>query len=553
MMKSLLSSIGNCVRAYWAAACCALLLANIAHAQLEITEVMYNPNDENAWEWVEVRNTSGADIDLNGYLGFNLGDWDIPSPNPTINNTYAQNTVIPANGIAVIYDANYGSSANPTGNPNNFVDANFRSAWGLAPTVPLIGTNYWPELSNTNGSQGKSVGFWANVDDWRADQTPTELDPVNQPGVLTGVTTGFSHAKFYLNFSDEDTFPAVDGDSSITWTGSGDRNVGTNWYKSISGTNGATTSVEVKVPGFINSATDVGNPGIAPGGTPATPGLHFTEVMYDPGTFNGTDDLPWEWVEIYNSTATAMDLSGWVLDDNNSNATGAHTAANISSGTINPGETAILYSDALTDAQFRAAWENTSNTPLNLIPVSDWTTSRMALNNSGDKISLWNSFASYDGDNVNHANAVVTLSFLESNGFPTMSQGPSIVLADLSLDPSLGDSWSNAIEGDAFGSFKANQVAGTGGLVTLHAGGDIGSPGTFVPGTVGTPGDFNDDGLVDGRDFLVWQRDPGVGNLADWQNNYGFGSLAAVGSVPEPTSLALLALALVPVACGRKR
>src|SRR5690606_32267634 len=34
-------------------------------------------------------------------------------------------------------------------------------------------------------------------------------------------------------------------------------------------------------------------------------------------------------------------------------------------------------------------------------------------------------------------------------------------------------------------------------------------------------GDFNQDGIVDGHDFLAWQRDPGIGRLADWQADYG--------------------------------
>lgn len=54
------------------------------------------------------------------------------------------------------------------------------------------------------------------------------------------------------------------------------------------------------------------------------------------------------------------------------------------------------------------------------------------------------------------------------------------------------------------------------------------------------PGDFDGDGDVDGRDFLVWQRNPIIGNLADWQLNFGSGSLGALGSVPEPTTLVLL-------------
>jgi len=57
-------------------------------------------------------------------------------------------------------------------------------------------------------------------------------------------------------------------------------------------------------------------------------------------------------------------------------------------------------------------------------------------------------------------------------------------------------------------------------------------------------GDFDNDGDVDGRDFLIWQRggspDPlSAGDLADWQANYGTGGLAAVAAVPEPQTLAM--------------
>jgi hypothetical protein len=64
--------------------------------------------------------------------------------------------------------------------------------------------------------------------------------------------------------------------------------------------------------------------------------------------------------------------------------------------------------------------------------------------------------------------------------------------------------------------------------------------------TAGTPGDFNDDGLVDGRDFLLWQQGGSptalsAGDLSDWQTNYGTGTLAAVSAVPEPATLSLVA------------
>jgi hypothetical protein len=67
------------------------------------------------------------------------------------------------------------------------------------------------------------------------------------------------------------------------------------------------------------------------------------------------------------------------------------------------------------------------------------------------------------------------------------------------------------------------------------------------------PGDFDSDGDVDGRDFLVWQRNPSVGDLADWQSNYGAGTLAAATSVPEPAGLAIVSLAAAAATMFRQR
>jgi hypothetical protein len=58
-------------------------------------------------------------------------------------------------------------------------------------------------------------------------------------------------------------------------------------------------------------------------------------------------------------------------------------------------------------------------------------------------------------------------------------------------------------------------------------------------------GDFDFDGDVDGRDFLVWQRgespDPlSAGDLDDWQANYGMESHNASIAVPEPATFVLL-------------
>jgi hypothetical protein len=68
------------------------------------------------------------------------------------------------------------------------------------------------------------------------------------------------------------------------------------------------------------------------------------------------------------------------------------------------------------------------------------------------------------------------------------------------------------------------------------------------------PGDFDNDGDVDGNDFLYWQRDPSIGNLADWHANFGNTALsAAADAVPEPTSLAPVALAAAACISRRRK
>jgi Asp-tRNA(Asn)/Glu-tRNA(Gln) amidotransferase A subunit family amidase len=54
-------------------------------------------------------------------------------------------------------------------------------------------------------------------------------------------------------------------------------------------------------------------------------------------------------------------------------------------------------------------------------------------------------------------------------------------------------------------------------------------------------GDFNGDTFVDGIDFLLWQRDPSLGELADWQENLGARPVdSSAAAVPEPTLATLL-------------
>ena len=57
------------------------------------------------------------------------------------------------------------------------------------------------------------------------------------------------------------------------------------------------------------------------------------------------------------------------------------------------------------------------------------------------------------------------------------------------------------------------------------------------------------------RDFLVWQRNPSIGSLGDWQANYGTPIPLSEGraAIPEPGTFVLLVLVAILVAAWLKR
>lgn len=57
-------------------------------------------------------------------------------------------------------------------------------------------------------------------------------------------------------------------------------------------------------------------------------------------------------------------------------------------------------------------------------------------------------------------------------------------------------------------------------------------------------GDFDSNSVVDGADFLAWQRNPGIGSLADWKANFGANLSSTIVSVPEPTGLSFLCVCI---------
>ena len=192
-----------------------------------------------------------------------------------------------------------------------------------------------------------------------------------------------------------------------------------------------------------------------------TPDIIITEIMYNPASAEDN----WEWVEIYNAGSAPVDLTGFVIDDNNSVA---HSSANIAGGTLVTGGQAILYNaDDVLSSDFLAAWGT-----VNLIPVTDW--SAMALNNSGDTIGIWDSFASYSGDQTAHVNAIENVTYTTSAPWPSSDGNASIYLTDLTADNTDGANWALSTDGGVTPLFTGYTSTAAGG----NSGADVGSPGT---------------------------------------------------------------------------
>jgi autotransporter-associated beta strand protein len=143
---------------------------------------------------------------------------------------------------------------------------------------------------------------------------------------------------------------------------------------------------------------------------------------------------------------------------------------------------------------------------------------------------------------------------LDVSGSATLAGTLSVNLLD-GFMPEEGTSYAflTAAGGITNSGLSFDLPALAGGLIWDTS--DFFTSGVLNVVTAGLAGDFDNDGDVDGRDFLLWQRNPGVGNLSDWQANYGqSGPLtASSAAVPEPGTVALVCGTLFVLAGLRRR
>lgn len=152
----------------------------------------------------------------------------------------------------------------------------------------------------------------------------------------------------------------------------------------------------------------------------------------------------------------------------------------------------------------------------------------------------------------------IWIATLEADSSITATHASYQNLWDLGILQANGKS---GLTGDTFGTyFSVSGVFDADGAGPGTLGGDNYKLTSLL--STGTAGDFDNDGDVDGADFLVWQRGGSPSplspaDLATWKANFGASATvnvgAAVGAVPEPTALVSAMVALCGLGLWRSR
>jgi hypothetical protein len=122
--------------------------------------------------------------------------------------------------------------------------------------------------------------------------------------------------------------------------------------------------------------------------------------------------------------------------------------------------------------------------------------------------------------------------------------GPDSSFDILGIAGSRTGEFAGLSEGSLVGNFSHN-------LFITYMAGDGNDVALYTASAVA--GDFDLDGDVDGADFLAWQRNPSVGNLTDWQANFGASASANRVAVPEPLTSTLTFISLLLLFNVRQR
>lgn len=227
-------------------------LAVPASGSLKITEIMYDADGNNEFEYIELYNSGPDAIDLTGWV-FARDLNQAPG-----NGANVLAGAVPARGTAVLIRAD-GSS----GTSGRTLEG-FRVAWEQPsnPSINFIPVARWPVL--TNSTAGAGLGLWSSLADYTADHTTTFS---TTPAVFT-----YTNAAYATTYAVGSAFgwPASNDSASIYLRDvSADETNGANWALSVAGVDGAyaggSGSITVGSNTVnVNRTGDVGSPGIIP-------------------------------------------------------------------------------------------------------------------------------------------------------------------------------------------------------------------------------------------------------------------------------------------------
>ena len=192
-------------------------------------------------------------------------------------------------------------------------------------------------------------------------------------------------------------------------------------------------------------------------------GVMISEIMYNP---SGSPETQFEWVEIVNTGSSSVDLTGWRLDDEDSNDWGSL------SGSLAAGQVGIIFNSSLSQSRFSSAWGLGSDVALFGVT---WGSLANTSLDSGNEILQLLDGNDREVDLVNYEAG--------TNYWPGMANGRSIYVTDLSLDNNLGRNWGTSLTDQIIPSpvsaFGSNDI-GTPGVVPRASASYAPEPATFA-------------------------------------------------------------------------
>lgn len=186
--------------------------------------------------------------------------------------------------------------------------------------------------------------------------------------------------------------------------------------------------------------------------TAAQAQIAFTEVA--PWS-SGNSPVAADWFELTNFGATAIDLSGWKIDDSSNSFLSSVALVGITS--IAPGESVIFIEGAAANANFVATWFGGS-APAGL-QIGRYSGAGIGLGTGGDALNLYT------------------------------AAGTLVTRVDFGASPAAAPyaSFDNAVGASGL-TLTALSAVGVNGAFVAAAGGEIGSPGSV--GVVPEPGSW---------------------------------------------------------------